>query len=189
VKDKLYASSNSLTEITEKFHEQADDYPDLLVAIGGQLAISVPPNKVPQAIENHKAMCTVTPTCSIKHKQATPLQDNDAISTVLNQDGNARLSKLEVKHKHFSQSNGRIVPCRALVAEVGNPDPFTERKELILYKRYKAVATVVFVEGGTKNSSKAWWEQWSKVAEVLPGRGVLDCIAFYNANREHFQRE
>jgi hypothetical protein len=195
VKQTLYASSASLTDVINQFQEQADCYPDLLVAIGNHPAISDLPKEVPKKIENHKAMCTVKPTCSVKHKRATPLQDNDAVPsvptvpTVPNPDEDALPKKLVTGQEYFSQSDGRIIPCRALVDEVGNPDPFTKREELILYKRYKAVVTVDFIEGGPKNSSKAWWEQWAKVAEVLPGRSVLDCIAYYSANKEHFQRE
>jgi hypothetical protein len=42
---------------------------------------------------------------------------------------------------------------------------------------------------GTERYSAAekWFAQWLAIAYVLPGRGVMECIAFYKEKKEHFQ--
>jgi hypothetical protein len=189
VRDKLHASSTRVTQFNEQFHKQADYYPDLLIAIDSQPAIFVLPQKLPPRIKNHKAMCTEANICTTKQKHAAVLQENHADPAALNPDGDAPPNELGNEYKHFALFQGRITPCRALVTENKNPDPFTKREELILYKCYKAVVKVPFVEGETKDSSKAWLEQWAKIAEVLLGRGIRDCIAYYLATRENFLLE
>ena len=183
VRETLHVSSSRLTRIIEQFHKQADYYPGLFVAIGSQSALSVPPQKVPRRIENHKAMCIEAATCTIKHKHAAVSQNNDDVPTIPDPDKDALPNKVKEGYEHFALSDGRITPCRALITESKDPDPFTKREELIFWKRYKAVVKVPFVEGETMDSSKAWWEQWAKVAEVLPGRGIMDCIAYYERTR------
>lgn len=77
------------------------------------------------------------------------------------------------------------------MADHEDPDPFTKQEELILYKRFKAViaASPPGAQEVAEFSSEAWWAFWAKVAEVLPGRAVMKCIAFYVANKEHFQHK
>jgi hypothetical protein len=94
-----------------------------------------------------------------------------------------------VTDKRFYTSNGRILPARKTAAASQDAEPFTQKEELVLYKRYKAVMLGADIGEGTERYSAAekWFAQWLAIAYVLPGRGVMECIAFYKENKEHFQ--
>lgn len=94
-----------------------------------------------------------------------------------------------VEGKGFYTSKGRILPARKTIAASRDVEPFTKKDELVLYKRYKGVVSGGQVGQDTEGrlSAEKWWAQWQAIAYVLPGRGVMDCIAFYNKNTEHLQ--
>ena len=129
------------------------------------------------------------PSSKKNHSRTPVLQDDEDAETVLDQGGQAPLPTLGTGYEDFALSQGRMVPSRVPVANVGAYDSFTKQEELILYKRFKAVITASPPghQELAEFSSEAWWEFWAKVAEVLPGRGVMKCVAFYVANKHHFQ--
>jgi hypothetical protein len=56
-------------------------------------------------------------------------------------------------------------------------DPFTKEETLTAYKRFREV-----LKDLADNKIDQHF-QWLAIAEVLPGRGVVDCIHFYYANK------
>jgi hypothetical protein len=188
VTETYYDSGKRLKRTHSAFQEEASHYSHLLTSTNNQKATSAPLRKTPSLIENHKNLCTM-PSCKNNHDRTPVLQDDESAETVPDPDERAPLRKLGPGYEAFALSKGRIIPCRALVAEDGDPDPFTKQEELILYKRFKAVITASPPghQDVARLSSEKWWEFWAKIAEALPGRGVMGCIAFYVANKEHFQ--
>lgn len=188
VTEPYFESSVRFNKIHSAFHKEATHYSHLLTSTNNQEATSAPLRKTPAVIENHKNICTM-PSCKNNHDRTPVLQDEEGAETVPDPGERAPLRKLGPGYEDFALSKGRMIPCRVLIADRGDPDPFTEEEELILYKRFKAVITAS--PSGRQDvarlSSKEWSAFWAKIAEVLPGRGVRDCIAFYVANKEHFQ--
>ncbi|GAB7326948.1 hypothetical protein MBLNU13_g10906t1 [Cladosporium sp. NU13] len=170
------------------FYDQANQHLTLFGGLNNQDAITTLPKELPSRIDNHKNIYKM-PNCTKTDDHATTLQDSVNSETVSYPGDRAPLDNLGPGSEYFALSEGRIVPCRALVTNVGAYDPFTKREELILYKRFKAVITASPPgrQEVAESSSEAWWEFWAKVSKVLPERGVMKCIAFYVANKEHFQ--
>jgi hypothetical protein len=94
-----------------------------------------------------------------------------------------------VTDKRFYTSNGRILPARETAAASQDAEPFTQKEELVLYKRYEAVMRGADIGEGIERYSAAerWFAQWLAIASVLPGRRVMECTAFYKENKENFQ--
>lgn len=77
---------------------------------------------------------------------------------------------------------GLIVPSSKMSAASNNADPFTNEEKLAFFLRSKAVhaaPVVTSLDGVPLTPSAISLMKWAAIAEVLPGRGIADCIGLY----------
>lgn len=169
VKGGEKAMADYFTEQLKAFETEADIYTGLLPAFnaGEVLDTPNPSARLPARIVENISRCSLR--CHLVTKPAPP-----------------------PVHEPFARhrDTGRIKPSSKSTAASSNSDPFTNEEQLALYLRYKAVhssPTVRFLNGTPLTSSAIWLMQWAAIAEVLPGRGIADCVDFYNQNVQDFQ--
>jgi hypothetical protein len=76
-----------------------------------------------------------------------------------------------------------MIPSIKVSAASNNADPFTNEEKLAFFLRFKAVhaaPAVTSLDGVPLTPSAISLLKWAAIAEVLPGRGIADCIGLYH---------
>jgi hypothetical protein len=94
--------------------------------------------------------------------------------------------QVAVRDPSFSCLNSRIVASGKHTTLRAECDYFTDIERLILYTRFRHSATKLLENDVYTPNAEQWYELWTDIAHVLPGRSVMNCIDFYKENEEHF---
>lgn len=184
VVDKEHKMATRLTSLLQTSETGADDRPELLLAINNGLALQGPTTsaQLPARIKDHNSTCTLGCN-SIIHTNGAPVS-----------------VPIPAKREAFARADmGWIGKPKSLIVPSIKSSPtshamhaFTNEEQLGLFVRYKEVHIqwkdrAISEEGVPLSTSQIWLRKWAAIAEVLPGRGVADCIRFYNEHAADFR--
>jgi hypothetical protein len=164
VKDKALEMANCFTQELKDFETEASSYPELLLAINTGPVLNGPnrSSTLPTRIVDHMSVCT---GCNPVVRPVPPV------------------------HQLFAKDKDtdRIMPSIKVSAASNNADPFTDEEKLAFLLRFKAVhadPAVTSLDGVPLTNAAISLMKWAAIAEVLPGRGIADCIEHYHQNIE-----
>lgn len=158
VKDGELEMASRFTHELKELETEADSHPGLLLAMNSGPALNGPnrSNILPTRIVDHMSVCT---QCIVRSAQPD--------------------RQLFEKHR----LTGLIVPASKISAASNNADPFTNEEKLAFFLRFKAVhaaPAVTSLDEVPLTPSAISLMKWAAIAEVLPGRGIADCIGLYH---------
>ena len=155
--------ADRFTKDLKAFETEASSYPDLLLAVNAGLVVAESPESdiLPNRIVDHKSVCTLG--CKYATTPSPAVQDTFA----------------------RDKDTGRIVPSPKVSAASNNADTWTDFEQLVFFTRFKDVhagPAVTSLDGVPLTAAAASLMKWAAIAEVLPGRGIADCIEHYHQN-------
>jgi hypothetical protein len=160
VKDGEHAMATRFTHELKEFETVADSRLGLLLAMNAGPVVRGPnrSNMLPTRIVDHMSVCIL---CNPVVRPAAPVR------------------QLFAKNK----VTGLMIPSIKVSAASNNADPFTNEEKLAFFLRFKAVhaaPAVTSLDGVPLTPSAISLLKWAAIAEVLPGRGIADCIGLYH---------